>query len=353
MTYYENSCKQLNELRDRQDYLILAIESSCDETAVAITRGRTVLTDVIVSQIDIHKKYGGVVPEIASRNHSIKIDHAIESALNNANIKLEDVSVIASTYGPGLLGALLVGMCHGKALAYTLRVPFMGINHIKGHIAANYIAAPSLDPPFICLLASGGHTEILKVNGFNEIICMGATRDDASGEAFDKVARLLNLSYPGGPAIEELALSGTPSYPIPRPFKNEKHLDFSFSGIKTAVVSLLSNARQKGEKISFSDLASSFQNTVCEILTTNAINASKMTSINKIALAGGVGANSKLRELLTIACNKENIELFLPPKSLCTDNASMIGIAAYEEISCGSAPSDLTLDADPSLELDR
>ncbi|MDR0752062.1 MAG: tRNA (adenosine(37)-N6)-threonylcarbamoyltransferase complex transferase subunit TsaD [Christensenellaceae bacterium] len=354
MNYYQTSIKKLNSLRKQDDYLILSIESSCDETAVAITRGRTVLVDVIESQIDIHKKYGGVVPEIASRNHSIKIDSALTKALKSANLKLSDISVIAATCGPGLLGALLVGLCHAKALAYALKLPFVGINHIKGHIAANYIANPSLQPPFLCLLVSGGHTEILKVTSFSDIICLGATRDDAAGEAFDKVARLLNLSYPGGPAIEKLASSydnKSPIYMLPHPFKNEKHLDFSFSGIKTAVFNLLTIAKNRGETVNYSSLANSFENTICEILTKNAIAASQLTGIKKIALAGGVCANSKLRLYMSKSCINSNIELFLPPKSLCTDNASMIGVAAFEEIKSGTKPSDLELDADPSLEI--
>ncbi|MDR2266603.1 MAG: tRNA (adenosine(37)-N6)-threonylcarbamoyltransferase complex transferase subunit TsaD [Christensenellaceae bacterium] len=349
MEYYQTACTIIDQLRARDDYLILAIETSCDETAAAVTRGRTVLSDVVESQIDIHKKYGGVVPEIASRNHSLKIEATIQEALLQANVTLNDISVIAVTRGPGLLGALLVGLCHAKALAYARGIPFVCINHIKGHIAANYIIDPTLQPPFITLLASGGHTEILKVDSFNKIECLGSTCDDAAGEAFDKVARVLNLPYPGGPEIEKLALTGRVNQKLPYPFRREKHLNFSFSGIKTAVINLVANAKRKGQELASADVAASFQALVANILTRNTIEAAKRTGINTVALAGGVGANSELRRALEHSCAENQFKLILPPKRFCTDNASMIGVACFEEIKIGIVPSGLEVDADPSL----
>ena len=349
MNYYELSKEKLDTLRSRNDYLILAFESSCDETAVAVTRGREVLSSVISSQIEIHKRFGGVVPEIASRNHALAIDGITKEALEKAGVTLEDVDVIAVTYGAGLLGALLVGVSYAKSLAYTLKKPLIACNHIKGHISANYISTPELEPPFICLLASGGHTYILKVEAFDNMEILGETQDDAVGEAFDKVARVLGLPYPGGPQIDRLAKEGKAVYKLPRAFKGEKHLNFSYSGLKTAVINLVNNAKQRGEEINGADLACSFQTEATGVLIDNTIEASKRTGIKTICLAGGVGANSALRDGLTKAGQKAGCKVLLPPRSLCTDNAAMIGICAYEEIKCGIEPAQLDLDADPGL----
>ena len=349
MTYLELSKEKLNALRNRDDYLILAFESSCDETAVAVTRGREVLSSVISSQIEIHKRFGGVVPEIASRNHALAIDSITKEALEKAGVTLNDIDVIAVTYGAGLLGALLVGVSYAKSLAYTLKKPLVACNHIKGHIAANYISAPTLEPPFICLLASGGHTYILKVNAFDDMEVMGETQDDAVGEAFDKVARVLGLPYPGGPEIDRLAREGSPVYKLPRAFKGETHLNFSYSGLKTAVINLVANTRARGGEINPADLACSFQTEATGVLIDHTIEASRRTGIKTICLAGGVGANSALRDGLTKAGQKAGCKVLLPPRSLCTDNAAMIGICAYEEIKCGIEPASLDLDANPAL----
>jgi N6-L-threonylcarbamoyladenine synthase len=349
MEYFQSSLIKLDSLRQRDDFLILAIETSCDETSVAVTKGRSVLSNVIESQINIHRKFGGVVPEIASRNHAINIDRTLKTALENASVELNDIDVFAVTYGPGLLGALLVGVCYAKALAYAKNKPLIAVNHIKGHIAANYISYPTLAPPFICLLVSGGHTEILKVNSFNDIVKLSSTRDDAAGEAFDKVARTLSLPYPGGPEIESLAKKGSPNYVLPRAFKNEKHFDFSFSGLKTAIINIINTAKQKGQPIIIADLASSFQTEVVSVLVKNAIELAKKHNINPLTLAGGVGANEFLRSTLVDKCDREGINVILPPKIFCTDNAAMIGVAAFEEIKSGKLPATLALDADPAL----
>ena len=349
MNYYERSCKKIEELRGRNDYLILSIESSCDETAVAVVRGREVLGSVISSQIEIHKRFGGVVPEIASRNHVLAIDNIVDEVLEKAGVTLKDIDVVAVTYGAGLLGALLVGVSYAKALAYALDVPLMAINHIKGHISANFISAPDLEPPFVCLLASGGHTYILEVKAFDDMVVLGETQDDAVGEAFDKVARVLGLPYPGGPQIERLAKEGEPTYKLPRAFKGEKHLNFSYSGLKTAVINLVSNTKARGEEIIPANLARSFQDEAVLVLVDNTMLALEQTGHKIVALAGGVGANTALREKLTEAGTKRGIKVLLPPRSLCTDNAAMIGVACYEEIKAGSLPADLTLDADPAL----
>ncbi|MBQ9114802.1 MAG: tRNA (adenosine(37)-N6)-threonylcarbamoyltransferase complex transferase subunit TsaD [Clostridia bacterium] len=349
MTYLEKSKEKLNSLRNRNGYLILAFESSCDETAVAVTRGREVLSSVISSQIEIHKRFGGVVPEIASRNHALAIDSITKEALEKAGVTFDDIDAIAVTYGAGLLGALLVGVSYAKALAYTLEKPLIACNHIKGHIAANYISAPDLEPPFICLLASGGHTYILKVNAFDDMEVMGETQDDAVGEAFDKVARVLGLPYPGGPEIDKLARLGKPSYKLPRAFKGEKHLNFSYSGLKTAVINLVANTKARGGEIIPEDLACSFQTEATGVLIENTIEAARRSNISTICLAGGVGANSALRDGLTKAGQKAHCKVLLPPRSLCTDNAAMIGICAYEEIKCGIEPAELSLDANPGL----
>ncbi len=349
--YLNDSRLKLSSLRCRDDYYILAFESSCDETAVAVTKGREIVSNIISSQIEIHKRFGGVVPEIASRNHALQIDALTEEALESAGIELKDVSAVAVTYGAGLLGALLVGVSYAKALAYAADLPLIAVNHIKGHVAANFISAPKLDPPFIALLASGGHTYILSVKSMSDMEILGATLDDAVGEAFDKAARVLGLPYPGGPEIERAAAGGKPIYKLPRAFKGEKRLDFSFSGLKTALINTVHGMRQRGEEFSPADVACSFQTEAVGVLVDNTAEAVRRTGIKTVALAGGVGANTLLRETLSARGEKEGFEVLLPPKKLCTDNAAMIGVAAYEMIREGATPAPLSLDADPSLEL--
>lgn len=349
MDYYCRAKQKLDNLQDREDYYILSIESSCDETAVAITKGREIISNVISSQIEIHKRFGGVVPEIASRNHILAIDNLIKESLAEAKLTLKDISVIAVTYGAGLLGALLVGVSYAKALAFALDIPLIGIDHIKGHVCANFLAHKTLEFPFLCLLVSGGHTEILQVNSYSNMKVLGETVDDAAGEAFDKVARVLNLPYPGGPKIEEAAKSGKNIIVLPRPFKGEKHLNFSYSGIKTAVINFVSNNKDRKMEININDLACSFQTAAVNMLMENVFIAAERNNAKTIAIAGGVAANGFLRESITNEGKKRGIEILLPPKHLCTDNAAMIGAGAFCAIKEGIAPSALDLDANPDL----
>ena len=302
------------------DKLILGIESSCDETAAAVTlNGRTVLSNVINTQIDIHKKYGGVVPEIASRHHIQAIDTVIDEALEKANVTLEDIDAIAVTHGPGLVGALLVGVSEAKALAYAAKKPLIGVHHIKGHIMANLIEHKNLEPPFICLVASGGHSHIVNVKSYTEFEIIARTRDDAAGEAFDKVARVLGLGYPGGPLIDSLAKKGNENaIAFPR-VKMSDSLDFSFSGVKTAVINYIHNAEQKGEVIIPEDVAASFQNAVTDVLCEHTIKAAEAAKSNIITLAGGVASNSALRSKMTELANKKGIDVLYPSPILCTD----------------------------------
>lgn len=343
--------KSVETLNYKKEPLVLAIESSCDETAVAITKGTKVLANKISSQIEIHKRFGGVVPEIASRNHILSIDNVLLEALQQAKLSIKDIEVVAVTYGAGLLGALLVGVSYAKALSYALGIPLIGINHIKGHVLANFIDNAQLQFPFICLLASGGHTAVLKVKGYYDSVILGSTVDDAAGEAFDKVARVLGLPYPGGPEIEKYALKGKNNIPMPRAFKGKKHLNFSYSGLKTAVINYVHNTKAKGQEINPYDVACSFQTEAAGVLIDYAIKAALQENIKTIALAGGVGANSFLRDNLIEACSEHNIKVFLPEKKLCTDNAAMIGVAAYFAINEGKEKEDLFFDANASLRL--
>lgn len=333
------------------DKLILGIESSCDETAAAVTlNGRTVLSNVINTQIDIHKKYGGVVPEIASRHHIQAIDTVIDDALEKANVTLEDIDAIAVTHGPGLVGALLVGVSEAKALAYAAKKPLIGVHHIKGHIMANLIEHKNLEPPFICLVASGGHSHIVNVKSYTEFEIIARTRDDAAGEAFDKVARVLGLGYPGGPLIDSLAKKGNENaIAFPR-VKMSDSLDFSFSGVKTAVINYIHNAEQKGEVIIPEDVAASFQNAVTDVLCEHTIKAAEAAKSNIITLAGGVASNSALRSKMTELANKKGIDVLYPSPILCTDNAAMISCCGYYKFINGEF-SELSLNAVPSLKL--
>ncbi len=333
------------------DKLILGIESSCDETAAAVTKnGRTVLSNVINSQIDIHKKYGGVVPEIASRCHIEAIDTVIDEALKEAQVSLEDIDAIAVTYGPGLVGALLVGVSEAKAIAYAANKPLIGVHHIKGHIMANLIEHKNLEPPFMCLVASGGHSHIVYVKSYAEFEIIAQTRDDAAGEAFDKISRVLGLGYPGGPLIDALAKQGNEkAVTFPR-VKMSESLDFSFSGVKTAVINHLHNAEQKGEEVVPADIAASFQCAVTDVLCDHTIKAAKQKKCKIITLAGGVASNSQLRQKMKEWALKEGIEVLYPSPILCTDNAAMISCTGYYQY-LNNDFSDYTLNAVPSLKL--
>ena len=349
MEYERIAREKLDRLRERDDYLILAFESSCDETAVAVIRGREILANEIDSQIEIHKRFGGVVPEIASRNHILAIDSLVEIALEKAGCTLSDIDVIAVTYGAGLLGALLVGVSYAKSLAYALNKPLVAVDHIKGHVCANFLAHPDLKFPFLCLLASGGHTEVLDVRSYSDMRILGQTADDAAGEAFDKVARVIGLPYPGGPQIERAAKEGKDCIPLPRPFKGEKTYNFSYSGIKTAVINYAHTCAQKGIEINKADVAASFQSRAVGMLIENAVRAAREKGEGTIVIAGGVAANTALREGMEKAAKKHGISVLLPPKYLCTDNAAMIGEAAFFAIKEGIPAARMDLDANPNL----
>lgn len=328
-----------------KDIIILGIESSCDETSVAIVKnGREVLSNVINTQISIHELYGGVVPEIASRNHVENISPVMKEALKEANIKIDDVDGIACTYGPGLVGALLVGVSYAKALSYAANKPLIGVNHIQGHIAANYITYKDLKPPFLTLLISGGNTQLVLLKDYTKFEILGKTRDDAVGEAFDKIARVIGLGYPGGPKMDKLAQEGIPNIVLPK--VHIDGLDFSFSGLKTAII----NLHHKTPDINKANLAASFEKDVAEILLDNTRKAVKESNINKIALAGGVSANSYIRKAFKELEEKENIKVYYPELKLCTDNAAMIASAGYYNFLKGNF-SDLKLNAVPNLKL--
>ncbi len=316
-----------------KDIKILSIETSCDETSAAVVvNGRDVKTNIIYSQIDIHKKFGGVVPEVASRNHVEKISQVVDEALEGADCTFDDIDAIAVTYGPGLVGALLVGVSYGKALSYSLGKPLVPVNHIEGHICANFIADKELEPPFVCLVVSGGHTHIVHVKDYGVYEILGKTRDDAAGEAFDKVARSLGLGYPGGPLIDKLAKIGNEkAIDFPRVYLEKDSLDFSFSGIKSAVLNYLNKQKMKGLEINDADVAASFQKSVVEVIADKVIKATKLVGVKRIVLAGGVAANSGLRKEFEMKLENEDIKFGYPPIILCTDNAAMIGSAGYFE----------------------
>ena len=334
-----------------KDIITLAVESSCDETSVAVLKnGREVISNIINTQVDLHKKFGGVVPEVASRKHIENIDVVLQEALDKANIALNDIDHIAVTYGPGLVGALLVGLSHAKALAFTLNKPLVGVNHIEGHVSANYIEHKDLKPPFITLIVSGGHTHLVEVKDYGEYEILGRTRDDASGEAFDKIARAMGLGYPGGPIVDRLAKEGNKNaIDFPRAYLDEGY-DFSFSGLKSAVLNYLNAKKMKNEEIVVEDVCASFQEAVVEVLSQKAIKAAKEKGYNTITLAGGVACNSALRDKLTELGKENNIDIKSPSPVLCTDNAAMIGCAGYYSYINGRRD-DMSLNAVPNLRI--
>ncbi len=339
-------------LKNKEHLTILAIESSCDETAISVVLdGRTVLSNIVSSQIEIHRRFGGVVPEIASRNHLMAISNLYDEALKEAKIKPEDIDAIAVTYGAGLMGALLVGVNFAKGLSYALQKPLIAVNHVHGHIASNYISHPDLQPPFLCLMVSGGHTALLKISDYNKFKLLGSTVDDAAGEAFDKVARVLGLPYPGGPEIDKLAKEGKNNIKFTVSNSLKDTLNFSFSGIKTAVINYVHKLEQRGEEICTADVARSFEESVTDELSEKAIRAMKMTNQNKIVIAGGVGANSMLQAKLAKKCKECGAKLYAPVLKYCTDNAAMIGSAAYYYIRKGMGLADLGLTAMPNIDL--
>lgn len=335
-----------------KDTLILAIESSCDETAASVVKnGRCVLSNIISSQIAIHTLYGGVVPEIASRKHIEKINQVVEAALKEADVTLDDIDAIGVTYGPGLVGALLVGVAEAKAIAYAKKKPLVGVHHIEGHVSANYIEHPDLEPPFLCEIISGGHTHLVIVKDYGSFEILGRTRDDAAGEAFDKVARAIGLGYPGGPKIDKLAKEGNPhAIDFPRAHMEDAPYDFSFSGVKSAVLNHLNKCRMTGEPIVEADIAASFQQAVVDVLVDNAIRAAKDYHMDRLAIAGGVASNGALRAAMEATCEKEGIRFYRPSPIFCTDNAAMIGVAAYYEYQKGTRHG-WDLNAVPNLKL--
>ena len=325
-------------MSESKEINILAIESSCDETAAAVVRnGREVRSNIISSQIDLHKLYGGVVPEIASRKHIEKINQVIEEALSEAGTTLDEIDAIGVTYGPGLVGALLVGVAEAKAIAWAKDIPLVGVHHIEGHISANYIEHPDLEPPFVCLVASGGHTHLVCVKEYGKYEILGRTRDDAAGEAYDKVARAIGLGYPGGPKIDRIAKEGNPdAIQFPKAKVNDAEYDFSFSGLKSAVLNYINGCKMKGETFDPADLAASFQKAVVEVLVGNSMRAVEKLGMKKFAIAGGVASNSALREAMEEACEKRGMKFYRPSPIYCTDNAAMIGAAAYYEYLAGT-----------------
>lgn len=339
-------------MEDKKDILILAIESSCDETAAAVVRnGREILSNIIYSQIDLHTLYGGVVPEIASRKHIEKINQVIEKALEEAHVSLEDIDAVGVTYGPGLVGALLVGVAEAKAIAYAAGKPLVGVHHIEGHIAANYIEHKDLEPPFLCLVVSGGHTHLVRVKDYGKFDILGRTRDDAAGEAFDKVARAIGLGYPGGPKIDKVSKEGNPDAIVfPRAHIDDSPYDFSFSGLKSAVLNYLNGCRMKNESFSQADVAASFQKAVTDVLVGNAMHAVEEFHADTFAIAGGVAANSSLRAAMQKACQEKGVKFCYPSPVYCTDNAAMIGVAAYYEYMNGTRHG-WDLNAVPNLKL--
>ncbi|MFZ5645195.1 MAG: tRNA (adenosine(37)-N6)-threonylcarbamoyltransferase complex transferase subunit TsaD [Bacillota bacterium] len=334
--------------------IIMAVETSCDETSVAVVRdGVEILSNIISSQIDVHKKFGGVVPEVASRKHLELINGVIREALDVAGHNFNTLDAVAVTYGPGLVGALLVGVSAAKAISYAQGIPLIAVNHLEGHIYANFLVDPALVFPLVCLVVSGGHTDLVVIEGHGNYSVVGRTRDDAAGEAFDKVARTMGLGYPGGPLVDKLAADGAGSaISLPRAYLEEGSLDFSFSGLKSAVINFLHRSRQRGEEVNHADLAASFQQAVVDVLVNKTMEAAKRYRARTVLLAGGVAANRLLRKEMAGASEKHGLNLVYPPGVLCTDNAAMIACAAYYKYLRGDF-ADLTLNAVPGLEMDN
>ncbi len=351
MSYFDTSLQKAKELMRRGHARILAVESSCDETAIAIVEdGRRVLANEIASQVDTHALYGGVVPEIASRMHVEALDPLLDRALVTAKMTLDDIDAVAVTFGPGLVGALLTGVSWAKALAYAMNVPLVGVNHIEGHVSANFVAHPELEPPFVCLVASGGHSHIVRVDRYGEYTMIGRTVDDAAGEAFDKVARVLDIPYPGGPLLDKISENANElAYKFPRVHTVGKY-DFSFSGLKTAVVNQAHMLKQKGEVINAADWAASFRKAVVDALVDKTMLACRDTNVNAVALAGGVASNRKLRREIERRGKENGLRVYMPPAGLCTDNAVMIGAAAFYRLMKGEIR-DMDLNAQPSIRL--
>lgn len=331
---------------------ILAIETSCDETAAAVVEnGRRVLSNVIYSQIDLHTIYGGVVPEIASRKHIEKINQVVGKAISDAGLTPDDIDAVAVTYGPGLVGALLVGVSFAKAFAFAKDIPLVGVNHIKGHVCANYISSPELEPPFLCLVASGGHTHLVIAVSYTKYNIIGRTRDDAAGEAYDKIARAIGLGYPGGPKVEKAAKEGNPeAYALPRAKITDHPYDFSFSGLKSAVLNTINSENMKGRKVNGNDIAASFQASVIDSMRERVLAAIDEFNVSSFAMAGGVASNQSIRAALEAACTKKGVSFYCPPPVLCTDNAAMIGAAGYYEFINGKCDG-MDLNAVPGLRL--
>ena len=333
----------------KKDVLILGIESSCDETAVSVVRnGREVLSDAILSSATEHVPFGGVVPEIASRAHTEAIDIAYSQALQDAGVTMADIDAVAVTYGAGLLGALLVGVSYAKAIAYAENKPLVAVNHIRGHVAAGYLSS-DLKPPFLTLLTSGGHTAIVRVDGFTKMHVLGSTRDDAVGEAFDKVARVLGIPYPGGPGVMKAAKTGQPVIPLPKMLKGDRSYDFSYSGLKTAVINFCHTCTQKGEQIPVSDVACSFQKAALDVLRDKTFRAVKETGIHTVSMGGGVAANDYLREIMQKEAKKRGVKLYIPEKKLCTDNGAMIAAEGYLQYTYSSVRAGLDLNAQATI----
>lgn len=351
----EQIIEKFNYLRKnftKKDILILAIESSCDETSVAIVKnGREVLSNVISSQIEIHKRFGGVVPEVASRNHIMAIDNVVNESIEKSGVKLADIDAVAVTYGAGLVGCLMVGVSFAKSLAYALKVPLIKVNHIKGHLCANYIAYSELKPPFIGLIVSGGHSAIVRVDNYINNTLIGTTTDDAVGEAYDKVAKVLGLGYPGGPIVDKMAEKGTPCIEFVNLKNMLKGFDFSFSGVKTAVINYIHKLKQRCEHVNVENVCASFQHIVVELLVDKTIRACKKFKLKEVAVAGGVSANSHLRKRIIEECEKNGIKAYIPPMVLCTDNAAMIGCEAYYNLINGEGFADLSLTPNPNINL--
>ncbi len=351
MTYFEQMQEKLKKIREQKTVRVLAIETSCDETSVAVVEnGRKVLSNIISSQIDIHTRFGGVVPEVASRNHILSINPIIEQALLKANVTMNGIDVVAVTQGAGLVGALLVGVNTAKALAYAYEKPLIAVNHIKGHIAANYISHPNLTPPFCCLIVSGGHTAIVKVENYTSFKLLGSTQDDAIGEAFDKVARVVGLGYPGGPKIDKIAKDIKPTITFIKHDTFENSYDVSYSGLKTAVINYVNTQKQSGKSLDVANICASFQKQAVEMVAKKAIKACKDNNLNTLVLAGGVAANSCLRNTLQNLGKENDVTVLFPDIELCTDNAAMIGSLAYFNLQTDE-PAELSMSAKPSIPL--